>query len=94
MFPLLCTYDSYGEGGKKNGKQKGIEGCEEMKAKIIEYPEGFLKDGHTFYRLELHAETEEDKKMLEKLNSQFVVWVSPCKSKKDDKEWMSWWGKK
>jgi len=62
----------------------------EMKVQIIKYKKGFLNEGHTFYRLELHAENKKENELLTKLNSQFIVWVSPNKSKNK----MSWWGKK
>ena len=62
-----------------------------MKAEIIYYPNGLGQDNHTFYRLELCAETDEDKEMLELLNKQLVCWVSPHLTRG---KMVSWWGKK
>ena len=61
-----------------------------MKAKIKKYTDGLLGDGHTPYRLELHAEIDEDRIILKELNQNLVVFVSPNGSENK----MTWWGKK
>lgn len=63
-----------------------------MKAHITKFEKGFCEEDHTFYRLQLVPENEQDKIITEELNRFFVVWVSPNIREKDGA--ISWWGKK
>ncbi len=63
-----------------------------MKAEITKYDKGFAEENHTFYRLQLIPENEQDRSLAEELNRNYVVWVSPNIRNKDGA--VSYWGKK
>lgn len=63
-----------------------------MKAEVTKFDEGFSEKNHTFYRLQLVPENEQDRIITEELNHNFVVWVSPNRRDKDGA--ISWWGKR
>jgi len=58
LFLPLCTYDSCGEGGKKNGRRKDIGDCEEMSliTKIILDLFGGLIVGVAWFLIDLAFE--------------------------------------
>lgn len=63
-----------------------------MKAKVTKDKNGITGEGHTFYRLQLIPENQDDLALVLELNKNFVVWVSPNIRDKDGA--VSWWGKK